>query len=267
MDEEWFSAVHVHIEAAGGAAVDAAVDATNTAHLISPRSAVPVDGAGAGGVIGGDVEITPPDVLSESEARLTLALEQMAASIQACTAALRRMEERCDPYIYYNRVRLFMTGWTSKELPPQGLFYNGVVAAPARDGAEDGAGRGNAAVSAVGVTCPGGQDGSDDNAGSRGSNLMVGTAATTVGCLVSGTDGADADVIAGVSTGGSAADSSSGAGNARKEAGDKTGKIGTFFRCFGETGAQSSLVPALDACLGIATDAGAQGDALVRVAI
>ena len=160
-------------------------------------------------------------------------------------------------------------GWTSKELPPQGLFYNGVVAAPARDGAEDGAGRGNAAVSAVGGTCPGGggHDGSDGDAGSRGSNWTVGTATTTVGCLVSGTDGADADGIAGVSTGGSAADSSSGAGNARKEEGDKTGKTGTFFRCFGETGAQSSLVPALDACLGIATDAGAQGDALVRVAI
>ena len=60
----------------------------------------------------------------------------------------------------------------------------------------------------------------------------------------------------GSSMGGSSS-SSGEPGGKKKDGGD------VWFRCFGETGAQSSLIPALDACLGIATDAGAQGDALV----
>ena len=97
-----------------------------------------------------------------------------------------------------------MTGWTSKELPAQGLLYKGVI------------------VGAAG----GGSGGSEDDV-----------------------DGGDGD---------GGGDSGGASERQREEKRD-----GTLFRCFGETGAQSSLIPSLDACLGIATDAGAAGDALV----
>ena len=44
------------------------------------------------------------------------------------TGILRRMGERCDPYIYHTRVRTFMSGWTHESMPPAGLAYEGVPA-------------------------------------------------------------------------------------------------------------------------------------------
>lgn len=38
------------------------------------------------------------------------------------------MGERCDPYIYHQRVRTFMSGWTHEAMPPEGLTYEGIMA-------------------------------------------------------------------------------------------------------------------------------------------
>ena len=58
------------------------------------------------------------------------ALHETAESIEACVAILERMGERCDPYIYNERVRTFMSGWTHEAMPPEGLAYEGILAAP-----------------------------------------------------------------------------------------------------------------------------------------
>jgi len=98
-DEEWFSAVHVAIEAAGGKAVYAAADAQRLA------AAGPFDAAARRGA--------------------AAALADAAAAIRACVAVLERMGERCDPYIYHQRVRVFMQGWTADGMPEAGLAYEG----------------------------------------------------------------------------------------------------------------------------------------------
>ncbi len=41
---------------------------------------------------------------------------------------LRRMPERCDPYVYFTRVRPFIHGWKNHPALPSGLVYEGVEA-------------------------------------------------------------------------------------------------------------------------------------------
>lgn len=106
VDEEWFSAVHVAIEARSGQAVVA------TAHALRVCAGERVDTAAA-----------------------VDSLEAAADSIDECIAILERMGERCDPYIYNERVRVFMSGWTSDAMPAEGLAYEGVPLIDARGAA------------------------------------------------------------------------------------------------------------------------------------
>lgn len=80
-DEEWFSVIHIAIEAKGGAALEACA----AAHLACAN--------------------TDADAVANALYRLT-------TTICGLRALLERMEERCDPYIYNERVRLPMSGWT-----------------------------------------------------------------------------------------------------------------------------------------------------------
>jgi indoleamine 2,3-dioxygenase len=38
------------------------------------------------------------------------------------------MPERCDPYVYYHRVRRFLFGWKNNPAFPKGIHYEGVTA-------------------------------------------------------------------------------------------------------------------------------------------
>ncbi|CAK0851285.1 unnamed protein product, partial [Prorocentrum cordatum] len=109
-DEEWFSTVHVAIEALAGRGLAASVDAQRTV----ARGA---DGAGH-------------EERSAWHSRLAEEVQGIAETIESMVAVLRRMKERCDPYIYYMRVRVFMKGWTADELP-DGMEYSGVPSAGA----------------------------------------------------------------------------------------------------------------------------------------
>lgn len=67
------------------------------------------------------------------------ALQVMAQSLQAMTAALERMHDKCDPHIYYERVRLPTSGWRDNPAMPYGLLYEGmpslqIQAEPCRPG-------------------------------------------------------------------------------------------------------------------------------------
>ena len=39
---------------------------------------------------------------------------------------MNRMPEKCDPFIYYNRVRPYIFGWKNNPTTPEGVVYEGV---------------------------------------------------------------------------------------------------------------------------------------------
>jgi indoleamine 2,3-dioxygenase len=94
-DENWFILVHVEIEAQAGKAL-AAIPAL-------------LESAGKGDA---------PAVLKQ--------LNIIEAAWVKCCATFDRMPERCDPYIYYNRVRPYIHGWKGNPALPDGVLYEGV---------------------------------------------------------------------------------------------------------------------------------------------
>jgi indoleamine 2,3-dioxygenase len=95
-DENWFVLVHVAIEARAGAALAIARD------LVIASDA-------------GDADAC--------EALLT----QMNGVWDDINAIFDRMPERCDPYIYFHRVRPYIHGWKNNPALGQGLVYEDVA--------------------------------------------------------------------------------------------------------------------------------------------
>ncbi len=95
VDEDWFVLVHVGIEAVAAPAMNAALNA---------RSAV----------------------LCNNSSELIGALTIIATTVRKMLTVLLRMPEKCDPYIYYTRVRQFIFGWLDNPGLPDGVFYHGV---------------------------------------------------------------------------------------------------------------------------------------------
>jgi len=108
-DEDWFILIHVEIEALAAKALRAALPALEAARA-------------------GDAS------------RLTGRLEEVAGALEAMLASLRRMPERCDPYIYFHRVRPFIHGWKNHPALPEGVAYEGAeLSGPQRLRGETGA--------------------------------------------------------------------------------------------------------------------------------
>lgn len=97
LDEEWFILIHVAIEAAAAPAL-----------RVLPNLVKAV------------TEENPPTA-HEALATIAQALEDMYR-------LLLRMPEKCDPYIYYHRVRPYIHGWKNNPALPEGLVYEGVEA-------------------------------------------------------------------------------------------------------------------------------------------
>ena len=97
LDEEWFVVVHIQIEHQAGPGLEGLLRAINAAS------------------IGKDDE-----VLS--------GLEALASAQTAMRDTLLRMKERCDPYVYYTRVRPYIHGWKNSPSLPNGLIYDHVDA-------------------------------------------------------------------------------------------------------------------------------------------
>jgi indoleamine 2,3-dioxygenase len=95
-DENWFVLVHVAIEAEAGQALSLATEL------------VAASDAGDG-------------------TRVTALLTRMNAVWDRINALFDRMPERCDPYIYYQRVRPFIHGWKNNPALGEGLIYQGVA--------------------------------------------------------------------------------------------------------------------------------------------
>ncbi|KAI9226838.1 MAG: Indoleamine 2,3-dioxygenase [Piptocephalis tieghemiana] len=100
-DEAWFYLVTTAIEAKGGLVISAILDALEQTH--SPSPSLPA---------------------------LANALDQLKSLIQDITHILVRMYERCDPYIFFWKVRAYLAGWSNMAVAglPNGLHYAGVDA-------------------------------------------------------------------------------------------------------------------------------------------
>jgi len=95
-DEDWFILIHVEIEALAARALRAALPALEAAR-------------------------------NRDASRLMGRLEEVANALEAMLASLRRMPERCDPYVYFHRVRPFIHGWKNHPALPDGVVYEGAA--------------------------------------------------------------------------------------------------------------------------------------------
>jgi indoleamine 2,3-dioxygenase len=95
LDEEWFVVVHIQIEREAGPGLAGLLQAMR-----------------------GAAESKDGEVL--------LGLTSLVSAQTAMRATLLRMKERCDPYVYYNRVRPYIHGWKNSPALPDGLTYEGV---------------------------------------------------------------------------------------------------------------------------------------------
>lgn len=94
-DENWFVLVHVAIEARAGAALA----------LMKPICEA--------------VEAGDP-------AQAETLLSEMALVWHDLKTIFDRMPERCDPYVYFERVRSYIHGWKDNPALPHGIIYEGV---------------------------------------------------------------------------------------------------------------------------------------------
>lgn len=94
-DEEWFVLVHIAIEAKATPAIQSIVLAQQ-------------------GIKKHDVKVVAEN------------LQIIWRALFNICELLDRMPERCDPYIYYQRVRPYIHGWKGNLVYPQGLIYEGV---------------------------------------------------------------------------------------------------------------------------------------------
>jgi indoleamine 2,3-dioxygenase len=94
-DENWFVMIHVAIEAEAGVLLDSAVKLLAAARCEDSKAC---------------------------EALLT----EMDAAWERIYAVFARMPERCDPYIYFHRVRPYIHGWANNPALGAGLVYEGV---------------------------------------------------------------------------------------------------------------------------------------------
>ena len=91
VDEDWFVTIHVCIEDAASEAV---------------RSTIAL------------IEET-------SESKIEMHLKNILNSLEKVNKIFKRMPEKCDPYIYYHRVRPYIFGWKNNPDLPMGLIYEG----------------------------------------------------------------------------------------------------------------------------------------------
>jgi len=96
-DEEWFVVVHIQIERQAGPGL--------VGLLRAMRGAA-----------------------EDKENEVLLGLRSLAMEQTAMCDTLLRMNERCDPYVYYTRVRPYIHGWKNSPALPNGLVYEGVAA-------------------------------------------------------------------------------------------------------------------------------------------
>ena len=91
-DEAWFVLIHVAIEATAGRMLALMPDVIEA-------------------------------VAQDDKDRAQTLLEEMATVWGEINAIFDRMPERCDPYVYFERVRPYIHGWRDNPALPNGIIY------------------------------------------------------------------------------------------------------------------------------------------------
>ncbi len=91
VDEDWFVTIHVCIEDAASEAVSSSI-----------------------ALVG-----------ETSESNIEKHLKNILNSLERVNSIFKRMPDKCDPYIYYHRVRPYIFGWKNNPDLPKGLIYEG----------------------------------------------------------------------------------------------------------------------------------------------
>ncbi|HMO01682.1 MAG TPA: hypothetical protein PKD37_02885 [Oligoflexia bacterium] len=94
-DEDWFVTIHIEIEARASWAINQLLNLSAQAK-------------------------------AKDFAAASATLAVIAGALENIHTTLLRMPEKCDPYIYYNRVRPYIHGWSNHPALPDGLIYEGV---------------------------------------------------------------------------------------------------------------------------------------------
>lgn len=94
-DENWFVLIHVAIEAEAGLLLDNAVKLVRASN-------------------------------SRDEDECERLMREMDEAWSRIYAIFRRMPERCDPYVYFHRVRPYIHGWANNPALGGGLVYEGI---------------------------------------------------------------------------------------------------------------------------------------------
>ena len=94
-DENWFVMIHVAIEAEAGVLLDNALKLVAAARR-------------------------------EDSTACEALLVEMDGAWERIYAVFKRMPERCDPYVYFHRVRPYIHGWANNPALGEGLIYEGV---------------------------------------------------------------------------------------------------------------------------------------------
>ncbi|MDX1521192.1 MAG: indoleamine 2,3-dioxygenase [Anaerolineae bacterium] len=104
LDERWFYLTTVAIEAEGARALPALVPAIEAVAITQNEVS--------------QSEVSRCEVIERS-------LQTVYTAIEAITTILLRIPEKCDPYIFFHRVRPFLAGWNAP-----GVIYEGVSSTP-----------------------------------------------------------------------------------------------------------------------------------------
>lgn len=65
-------------------------------------------------------------ITEQDNETLTHSLRAVAKSLESMRAAFNRMYERCDPKLFYTRIRPFQAGTKGLDVLPEGLVYEGI---------------------------------------------------------------------------------------------------------------------------------------------
>ncbi|KAG8736533.1 hypothetical protein FRC12_017565 [Ceratobasidium sp. 428] len=113
-DENHFNLTTLRVERAGGEGiVHGMMAAQQVVQAIRYSHARFAQGTKA-------VKIQEEDLVHDAIAD---SLSRMTASIDRCTVELQKMRDGCDPNVFYNQIRPFLSGFGSNPNLPKGVFY------------------------------------------------------------------------------------------------------------------------------------------------
>ena len=129
-DEKWFFLLTVEIEAKGAPSVVRCLLLLEAVTMI--RKMLNTSSVGGNGGTA-DCRRDDDDSVSNTAAVdiipwmcwMTLLLSEVQETIEAMTLSFQKMSKKCDPYIFYHRVRPFLSGTKGNPTIPNGVVYDG----------------------------------------------------------------------------------------------------------------------------------------------